>query len=765
MKFRVSRDTELPRGYYIKDDTEVSYSFLYKHRQEIEAVKSYSGDLPKIPSQLEREVLRTILKKSILEPLHKREQELLWKTREEVSKIASLLPRFLKSVKWGYPRYRMEAHRMLLLWKPGPIFDVLQLLDSEFSDSVVREYAVYRLVELTDTDLQMILLQLVSVLKYETHHDSALSRFLLRRALLSPMTIGHSLFWMLYSEMHLPIIEERFRLMLQVFICKCGPYRKVFYQQVFINECLKDIAIDLKLQSNKAGRLKYAQEKLVELNEYLDEPFSLCLSPKHYVVGIRGDKCRVMESKKMPLWLVFINADPYASDFYTIYKEGDDLRQDQLTLQIIGFMDQLWRESTIDDEIGKFASPAQRHLSAHITRPPKLKKNSTTSGSGKGSKRRSIIDMEAACSVLDAEFVNVNVLDRNGETVAGTSFNSVSSRGVSLSDIYSAKDTVPAPPSPPRKAQQSFFTRILGGSKDPDEELLNNAMNGPVSKPPQKQGMMSSLKESLMGISKEEYVQQLQVAHTGQLDFKMKPYGCVSTGFNNGMIETVMNSSTLASIQTNYGTKYLGAFKTDTMIKYLTENNGEDEGFNEAAENFIKTCAAYCVCTYVLGVGDRHADNIMIDKQGHFFHIDFGHFLGNFKSKFGIDRERSPFVFTPEMAEVCTRRFNDQKKNKELAQWPKRLEGKPLSVFEAMCIRAFLLLREHSNCLITLFKLMIPAAMPELLKPEDISYLQKHLHIHLDEFEASDRFSTEINNCLTDRTRRLDNWAHNMKHH
>ena len=28
------------------------------------------------------------------------------------------------------------------------------------------------------------------------------------------------------------------------------------------------------------------------------------------------------------------------------------------------------------------------------------------------------------------------------------------------------------------------------------------------------------------------------------------------------------------------------------------------------------------------------------------FHIDFGHILGNFKSKFGVRRERVPFVLT-----------------------------------------------------------------------------------------------------------------------
>jgi len=137
------------------------------------------------------------------------------------------------------------------------------------------------------------------------------------------------------------------------------------------------------------------------------------------------------------------------------------------------------------------------------------------------------------------------------------------------------------------------------------------------------------------------------------LDLLLRPYRCVATGYERGVVELVRDAKTTAEIQLNYGRGPSGAFRDGVVSAYL-EHHNQRNNFEQARNSFIRSCAGYCVATHVLGVGDRHADNIMVARDGRLFHVDFGHFLGNFKSKFGIKRERSPFVFTPDMKHVIS---------------------------------------------------------------------------------------------------------------
>ena len=100
----------------------------------------------------------------------------------------------------------------------------------------------------------------------------------------------------------------------------------------------------------------------------------------------------------------------------------------------------------------------------------------------------------------------------------------------------------------------------------------------------------------------------------------------------------------------------------------------------------MRSCAGYIVATYVLGIGDRHSGNIMVSQNGHIFHIDFGHFLGNKKQFKGLNRERTDFVFTKEMLYVIG--------------GSKGKDSKEYEDFKKLCKSALGIIKQNSNLLI-----------------------------------------------------------------
>jgi hypothetical protein len=85
-----------------------------------------------------------------------------------------------------------------------------------------------------------------------------------------------------------------------------------------------------------------------------------------------------------------------------------------------------------------------------------------------------------------------------------------------------------------------------------------------------------------------------------------------------GIIEFVENSITLRKIN-NLGL---------TLQNYILQQN-PTEIVDNIKMRFAQSLAISSCLSYILGLGDRHLDNIMINSKGQIFHIDYGYLMDN----------------------------------------------------------------------------------------------------------------------------------------
>jgi len=304
----------------------------------------------------ERKQLKDIATRDPLAEISEQEKVALWRLRRHCcSEMPDILPRFLDAVKWNSRDDVTQLYLLLEKWPKVSARTALELLDCKYADPRVRYHAVQWLGEaMSDEDIAQYLMQLVQTLKYEPHLSNSLSNLLLRRSLLN-RKIGHFFFWHLRSELHAPSVLVRFGLLLEAYCRGLGPYLKKLIKQVEALDKLTKLTDSLKerLTESIKDRMRFMAEKIqqpdyVESLQYFNSP----LENTVLLGELDISQCKVMDSAKKPLWLVWRNPDELAEKLHEynaiIFKNGDDLRQDMLTLQVIAIMDHIWHTEGLD---------------------------------------------------------------------------------------------------------------------------------------------------------------------------------------------------------------------------------------------------------------------------------------------------------------------------------------------------------------------------------------------------------------------------------
>lgn len=157
--------------------------------------------------------------------------------------------------------------------------------------------------------------------------------------------IGHYFFWHLKSEMHVPCIQNKFGLILEAFLRGTHISQiNAIQKQLEGFEKLKE-ASELAKKGNNKEKVKMILQEFLRKKKMNDifNKFQNPLNPSYICKGVKVDNCKVMDSKMKPLWIVFENTILCNDDISIIFKNGDDLRQDMLTLQMLKVMDKIWK--------------------------------------------------------------------------------------------------------------------------------------------------------------------------------------------------------------------------------------------------------------------------------------------------------------------------------------------------------------------------------------------------------------------------------------
>lgn len=666
------------------------------------------------PSPQMRDELWKILRKPSSAVLNDHDKRLIWKFRYYFSKNSlsddslaaaplqstkQFLTKFLKCFNWENEYELDHAFKEILpYWSVDKIDigDALELLSNNFNPYTLtaslrrrmisttnsnakdintaeekkigkifncakklREFAVDRLRLASADELLLYLLQLVQALKYESLlndngdslKEAPLARFLIEKSVQSDK-LGNFFYWYVKVEnedqlnnikpINSTIIAPSpkginhsiYQAVLNTYIEKLKdhcqltrlPVYKYLKRQIAFIKKLTSLVELIRTTFKKSEannkKVQFLQDYLADnANEMLKfpQPFPLPLDPSVMICGCYPLESSVFKSSLSPLKITFKTITNFKEQqlsssqifgtkknkygkYALMFKIGDDLRQDQLVIQIITLMDQLLKNENLNLKLTPYKILATSPVAGLIQFVPN----------------------ETLDSVLSKSYADVSGTGQLSGTPGPAPIGAVAGNGIlSYLQLHS------------RKLQQ----------EEPESE-------------------------SVLGKKKDSVpTEQQQQAITTDL----------------GVSPVVM-------------------------------------------DNYVKSCAGYCVITYILGVGDRHLDNLLLSPNGKFWHADFGYILG-----------RDPKPFPPLM-----------KLPIQVIDGMGGMDHENFNIFKSYCFIAYTTLRRNSNLILNLFQLMLNANIPDIQidQKRAVEKVQDKFALEMTEEEAILHFQNLISDSV-----------------
>ncbi len=208
------------------------------------------------------------------------------------------------------------------------------------------------------------------------------------------------------------------------------------------------------------------------------------------------------------------------------------------------------------------------------------------------------------------------------------------------------------------------------------------------------------------------------------LDLKLRTYRILATGPRDGLVEFVECSFPISEVLKDFG---------NSILEFLKAHNPDKNSHlgvkRRAMSNFVRSTAGYCVITYLLGIGDRHFDNLMIQPEGNLFHIDFGYILGADPKPLAPP----PFRFSKEMMEAMG-----------------GVDSPDYKRFRMYCCQAYTILRKRAQLILNLLNLMVDAGIEELSNDPrgTLSGVEEKFRLDLTDEQAENFFLSLIDDSL-----------------